>query len=458
MKPSHSAPLPDGVLVSWYGDDFTGAAAVMEVLTFAGLPAVLFLEPPTPQRLAAFAGYRGIGIAGVARAKSPAWMARNLPVCFAALAAIGAPIAHYKICSTLDSAPDIGSIGAAAELALPVLGGEWQPFLVAAPEIGRWQAFGNLFAAFEGEAHRLDRHPTMSRHPVTPMGEADVRRHLARQTRRPIGLVDLQALRSGAGDARLAAERASGAEIIAFDAVDEADLAEAGRLIWDHRGRKLFAIGSQGLEYALIAHFRRSGAIGAAPAPASAGPVARIAVVSGSCAPQTAAQIAHARTAGFAPIAIDAACAVDERTWQGALEAGFSAAMAALAAGTDPIVHTASGPDDPAVGAFRDAIAAAAADPAVVSERIGTGLGRLLDRISRAGNLRRVVIAGGDTSGFGTKMLGIHALTAQAPTVPGAALFKAHCDDPHRDGLEIALKGGQMGAPDYFSRIKAGGG
>ena len=46
--------LPDGLLVAWYGDDFTGSAAVMEVLTFAGLPSVLFLDLPTPEQLARF--------------------------------------------------------------------------------------------------------------------------------------------------------------------------------------------------------------------------------------------------------------------------------------------------------------------------------------------------------------------------------------------------------------------
>ena len=66
---------PDGLLLSFYGDDFTGSAAVMEVLSFAGLPAVLFLNVPTAEQLASFAGYRAIGVAGVARAKSPDWRA-----------------------------------------------------------------------------------------------------------------------------------------------------------------------------------------------------------------------------------------------------------------------------------------------------------------------------------------------------------------------------------------------
>jgi uncharacterized protein YgbK (DUF1537 family) len=448
--------LPAGPLVSWYGDDFTGAAAVMEVLTFGGVPSVLFLDLPTPERLAAFAGYRGIGIAGVARSKDPAWMDRRLPPVFETLAGLGAPIAQYKICSTLDSAPRVGSIGKAVDLALPRLGGAWHPFVVAAPAIGRWQCFGNLFAAFGGAVHRLDRHPTMSRHPVTPMHEADIRRHLAPQTDRAIGLVDLTDLRSSRGEAALERELAAGAEIVAFDAADEADLAAVGGLIWRNRGERLFAIGSQGLEYALLAHWQQAGLIAPPPPVPSAGAVDHVAVVSGSCAPQTAAQIAHALEHGFQPVPVDARSAVDPASWAGETGRAVEAALAAIGAGRDPLLFTARGPDDPAVAALNQAIAASGADPAAVNERIGTGLGTALKQVLHRAGLKRGIIAGGDTSGYGAGVLGIHALTALAPTVPGAALFQAHGDE--LAGLEIALKGGQMGAPDYFLRIKAGGG
>ena len=63
--------------------------------------------------------------------------------------------------------------------------GAWSPSIVGAPRLKRYQAFGNLFAAVDGVGHRLDRHPTMSRHPVTPMHEADLRLHLREQTGAP---------------------------------------------------------------------------------------------------------------------------------------------------------------------------------------------------------------------------------------------------------------------------------
>ncbi|HUA77145.1 MAG TPA: four-carbon acid sugar kinase family protein, partial [Acetobacteraceae bacterium] len=251
------APLPaNRPLIAWYGDDFTGAAAVMETLAFAGLPAVLFLDIPTPEQIRAFADCRAFGIAGIARAKSPAWMEHALPPIFHALARFDAAIAQYKVCSTFDSSPAIGSIGRAATLAAPILGGAWTPLLVASPAVGRYQAFGNLFARAGDSIHRLDRHPTMRRHPVTPMTESDVRLHLAQQTSAPISLVDLVAMKAGRGDAALAAALAAGAAIIALDVIDTETLREAGRLIWSHRGQRLFAIGSQGLEEALIAHWR----------------------------------------------------------------------------------------------------------------------------------------------------------------------------------------------------------
>lgn len=456
---SDTGILPDGLLVAWYGDDFTGSSATMEAMEFAGLPSVLFLGLPDAEMLARFSGYRGIGIAGVARARSPEWMKRELPSIFDRLAALAAPISHYKICSTLDSAPHVGSIGCAIDLAVPVLGSKWHPLVVAAPPIGRYQAFGNLFAAASGTVYRLDRHPTMSRHPVTPMAEADVRLHLSRQTERRMGLIDLSALRQPeTAERALDAALAEGTEIVALDVVTEQDLAAVGRLVWQRRGERLFAIGSQGLEYALIAHWREMGAIPPAQPAASAGAVERIVVVSGSCAPDTAAQIAWAGDHGFRPIRAKTVHAVDERAWANEIERLRRETLRAIGEGFDPLVFTAGGPDDRSIPELRDAIRASGGSEEDVNERIGAGLGNVLGQTLKAAGLKRGIIAGGDTSGYGTMALGIEALTALAPTVPGAALFKAHARNPALGDMEIALKGGQMGTPDYFQWIKAGGG
>jgi uncharacterized protein YgbK (DUF1537 family) len=134
-----------------------------------------------------------------------------------------------------------------------------------------------------------------------------------------------------------------------------------------------------------------------------------------------------------------------------------AAALAAVGRGRDPLVFPARGPDDPAVPGLHAALAAAGLAAEAANLRIGTALGRVLDRVIREAGLKRAVISGGDTSGHASRQLGIDALTALAPTIPGAAIFRAHGQGVH-DGLELALKGGQMGSPDYFGWVRDGGG
>lgn len=449
--------LPAGPLLCWYGDDFTGSSAVMEAMSAAGLPSVLFFDVPTPPQQARFADYRGIGMAGVARAQTPAWMRDNLPRFYRAMAESAAPVSLYKICSTLDSSPAVGSIGAALEAAPPYLDGEWIPFLTAAPAIGRYQLFGNLFARAHDTVYRLDRHPTMSRHPVTPMHEADVRVHLGKQTSIPIGLVDYVSLRSGRGAQALAAQLAAGKRIIALDAIDEDSLADAGALIWERRGKRIFAVGSQGVAYALAAYFRRAGMLSATPAAVSAAGPRQVAAVSGSCSPMTGAQIEWAGQHGFTLIRVDVCKAVDALSWKAELDRVGGLAAASLRRGANPLLFTASGADDAAIAAFRAAVAAAGLDLITANETVSKGLGHVLNTLVREGGVRRVAIAGGDTSSYATQALDIFAITLLAATIPGAALFKAYSNDPALDGLEIALKGGQMGAIDYFGQISSGG-
>ncbi len=173
-------PLPtDRPVLAWYGDDFTGAAAVMEVLTFAGLDAVLFLATPTPEDLARFPEARAIGLAGDARARPPDWMKRHLPGIFGALRATGAPLLHYKVCSTLDSAPHIGSIGCAADLAMGETG--WAPLAARRP---RDRPLAGLRQPLCPRRHR-DQPPRPSPHHVGPPGHADARERRAPPSRGP---------------------------------------------------------------------------------------------------------------------------------------------------------------------------------------------------------------------------------------------------------------------------------
>ena len=137
---------PSEPLVAWYADDFTGAAAVMEVLTFAGLPSMLFLEPPTAEQLARYPGLKGVGVASTARTQSAEWMKGELPGIFAQLEALKPALVHYKVCSTLDSSPQVGSIGCAIEIGAVQWAPAAVPVLIAAPKMRRYQSFGHLFA------------------------------------------------------------------------------------------------------------------------------------------------------------------------------------------------------------------------------------------------------------------------------------------------------------------------
>jgi uncharacterized protein YgbK (DUF1537 family) len=443
-------------ILAWYGDDYTGAAAVMEVLAFAGIETVLFLDLPDAEDLAAFPGARAIGIAGEARARGPDWMRRELPAVFAALRAIGAELALYKVCSTLDSAPDVGSIGCAIEVALGTFASPWVPVLVAAPAIGRWQAFGTLFARAGDGIHRLDRHPVMAHHPVTPMDEADVGRHLARQTDLPVAclmLPEIGGADRGAGALETCLRK--GARIVTLDCVSDDDLVRLGALMWEMRGPEAFVVGSQGVAYAIAAHLEATGRMAGNAGPVRTAPVDRIVVVSGSVSAVTAAQIGWAEAHGFGLVEIEPAAVTDPGRRAAEVDNAVAAGLTALQRGRSLVVHSARGPRDPRIARYRDALAGMGMSPDEGNRLIGETLGDVLARLVREGGIGRLVIAGGDTSGHAARKLGIRALTALAETVPGAALCTGHL----RSGgqIEIALKGGQMGTTDYFGRIRAGG-
>lgn len=447
---------PDGLLLAYYGDDFTGSTDAMEALAAAGVPTVLCLAPPTPALLQRFPETRCVGLAGASRGRSPQWMDHELPDAFASLAALGAPILQYKVCSTFDSSPAIGSIGRAIELGVRQMRGRWSPMVIGAPRLKRYQAFGHLFAAVDGVAHRLDRHPTMSRHPVTPMHEADLRLHLREQTARRIELIDLVQLRHGAGSARLARLAGDDAPTVLLDVLDDETLLEAGRLVWEERGDGLFSASSSGLQYALAAYWRSLGLLPREPSLPTAPAVPAIAAVSGSCSPVTAAQIRWARANGFATERLDLPRALDDAGREGEIERCVELAAVAVGRGTSVIVYSAEGPDDPTVTGFDTLAQAAGLGRHDAARRVGTTLAEVMRRLLDRVELRRIVVAGGDSSGEVAGALGIAALSVAAGLAPGAPLCRAWSASARRDGLEIVLKGGQIGPASFFGSVRAG--
>ncbi len=446
--------LPDGPLLAFYGDDFTGSTAVLEALAFNGLKTVLFFEEPDAAMLAKAGPVHAVGLAGLSRSKSPAWMDAHLPRAFASLKAVGAPLLHYKVCSTFDSAPETGSIGKAIDIGARLVPGKCVKVLTASPHIARWQAFGNLFAGIGGEVFRIDRHPVMMRHPVTPMHDGDLRRHLALQTPSLIGLIDLVDLKSGGAAQKLQRERDRGAKILLIDMVDDETLERAGELMWEGRGADPFVAGSQGVEYALIAHWRRQGLLPRMDGLPTLLSVDRIAVVSGSCSPVTAAQIAHAEKSGFHLVRVDPLLTLDACAWHSEIERSAAEALEGCRQGRDPLVYSALGPDDPSIARLDALCHAEGCNRKEISLRLGSGLGQILDRILAETGIGRAVVSGGDSSGQACLAMGLSAVTALAPVAPSAPLCLALSHKPHLDGLEIALKGGQMGEADFFSRAK----
>jgi len=445
------------LLLAFYGDDFTGSTDAMEALAVSGLRTVLFLSPPTPAFLQTkFPDLRCIGVAGTSRAMSPGEMDEQLEPVLRELWALGAPLTHYKVCSTFDSGPTVGSIGHVADMVRGRLApGATISVLAGAPPLRRYTVFGNHFAAAGDEIFRLDRHPTMSRHPVTPMHEADLRVHLGQQTQASIGLMSLPEL---AGDdasveARHAQKLERKPDLLLYDCADDASMRTVGRLISQQAQRaQHFAIGSSGVEYALGAHWRASGVIpaGRATFPAVT-PVPQLLVVSGSASPMTASQIQWAAQHGFECLRAPTEELCQPQRAESTARSLFERALVALSSGKSVVVYTAAGPDDPNIRSTRETLAAGSGNSAKL---LGSALGRIArDLLARAG-LRRVVVAGGDTSSYATQELGLYGLEMLTELTPGAPLCRGYSEDPRVDGLEIALKGGQMGRPDYFGMAR----
>lgn len=431
------APAPH---YAWYGDDFTGSTDVLDALGRAQVPSVLFLRRPRPEDLTHFAHCTAIGLAGESRSRPPEWMNENLPAAFEFLRSLQPRICHYKVCSTFDSAPHVGSIGRALEIGQDLFDTRTVPVVAAAPHLGRYLIFGNLFAAAHNEVFRIDRHPVMSCHPVTPMHEADLRLHLARQTARSIALLDLVALRTIDPRqvwSRIAEERTAA---LLVDGLDESDLLRTGRLLATAQDRPLFAVGSSGLTYSLLAQWREAGWIGPARDSPGAPRVDRILAISGSCSSVTEQQIQRAEADGFTVIEIH-----PDKLESGAdriLGEARAAATAGLRAGKSVLLTTARGRQDPL--------------PAARAQQLSLHLGRVLEDLIRETGVRRIAIAGGDTSSHAMQQLDVFALTWLAPLSPGAPLCRAHSADDALDGIELTLKGGQAGSEDFFERVRTG--
>ena len=400
----------------FYGDDFTGSTDAMESLALAGVRTVVFTSVPTPQQLAQYRDLGAFGVAGMTRSMPPEEMERTLRPALGALRDLGTPIVHYKVCSTFDSSPTVGSIGRVIDVGSEIFQREFVPVLVGAPALGRYCVFGNLFArcGAESEPYRLDRHPSMSRHPVTPMSEADLRVHLAKQTNKRIALFDIVQLMSHHPEAQFRRWVESGPPIVLIDLLHESQLATAGRLLASYASESspLFVVGSSGVESALVAHW------GASPAKvAPLQPAGPVLIVCGSCSPVAANQIDWAVKQGFKQFAMN-----DMKAAQ------------ALSDGRSAIIHTRG--------------------TSLPVHDIGRTLGQIVREVLETAKVPRVLVAGGDTSGSIARALDIDSLEMVAELTRGAPVCRARAPGSPADGLEFVFKGGQIGAVDLFTKLE----
>ncbi len=431
--------MPDPLRLAWFGDDFTGSSDTLATLAEAGWRAVLFLAPPTAAQRRRVGPLDALGVAGTARALAPGAMRAQIASVADAFEALRPAVTHYKCCSTYDSAPGTGNLAVGlralrrplhAPVAL-VLGGQ--------PSLGRLCVAGTLFASAGagGPLHRIDRHPTMSVHPVTPMHEADLRRHLQALGVDRIELLDVRRLDEdddAALDAAFAARIASRPEALLLDVARSAHLARIGRWLAAQAVQQpQLVLGASSVAQALVAAHGRGSTPTPAAVPAAAGPVF---LLVGSLSPVSAAQCDAASAAyEFQPIDPVALAAS-----QAAFEARVEACATALRAGRSVLARTA-------------AAAPGGLPPLQVAELCGRLLAAVLARVPA---VHRAGVAGGDTSGWAVQALQPWALRWAGTLAAGVPLLRLHADEARIEGLELMLKGGQMGPPDVFLRLRDG--
>lgn len=454
------------ILLAFYGDDFTGSTDALEFLARAGARTVLFLDHPTEAQLARYDGLDAVGVAGMTRTMGPADMAETLRDAFGVLGQLRPRHLHYKVCSTFDSSPEVGNIGTAISVGAEAFPNRLIPVLVGAPGLGRYSAFGNLFARMgigsEGAIYRLDRHPSMSRHPVTPAHESDLRVHLSRQIDRAMGLIDLTDLEKPIDEIqeKLDTEVMAGRDIIFFDVMHEHQMTTIGQVLdrQVHVDAPLFSVGSSGIEKALGDYWTDHKQLTTRiewEALSDCGPML---VLSGSCSPVTGDQISWALEHGFKEVVVDI-------TLTGDIESSISEyafkIKTFLHQGKSVILHTCKGPDDGRVRKTKRFFANnERMNEGSITTRIAKTFGKILGQAARLAlseqPVRRLVIAGGDTSGYVARELGIEAVEMIAPVYTGAPMCRAYAPGSPVDQLEVNLKGGQVGNESYFVAVQKG--
>jgi uncharacterized protein YgbK (DUF1537 family) len=409
------------MLLGCIADDFTGATDLANNLVREGMRVVQAIGVPTGP----IDGVDAVVVALKSRTCPVNDAVAQSLAAAAWLRAQGARQLYFKVCSTFDSTPQ-GNIGPVAEALIGFTGARVVPVTPAFPAAGRTVYQGHLFV---GDLLLSD--SPMRHHPLTPMTDASLVRVLQAQCRTErVGLVAHRDVAGGAPaiEARLEALAGQGVRFAVVDGVGDGDLRT---LAVAARDLPLVVAGS-GLAIGIPALHGLAPSAQAAALPPAGGAAA---VVSGSCSAATNAQVADFRASGGAVFAVDPL-----RIAAGDDVAAQALAFALPRLGDAPVlVHATAEPD--AVRAVQQQLGGERAGALVEST-----LARVTQGLVDAG-VRRLIVAGGETSGACVQALGLTRLRIGAQIDPGVPW----CHAPER-GLHLALKSGNFGSVDFFRR------
>lgn len=402
-------------------DDVTGATDLANNLVRAGMRVVQTIGVPVQP-------IDGVDAVVVALKSRTAPVAEAVAQSLAAarwLRAQGAAQLYFKVCSTFDSTP-LGNIGPVAQALLEETGERFALVTPAFPENGRTVFKGHLFV---GELLLSD--SPMRHHPLTPMTDANLVRVLQAQVHgAKVGLIDHRSVAGGvaAVQARFAALRADGVAFAIADAVTDDDL----RTLAAASQQLALVVAGSGLAIGIPALHGLAPSADAAQLPPAQGTRA---IVSGSCSAATQAQVADFQSRGGDAFAIDPlqlAAGVDQ--------AALALAWARPRLGRRPVlVYATAAPE--AVRAVQSQLGVEPAGALVEGALARVAVGLV------AAGVGQLLVAGGETSGACVQALGITQLRIGPQIDPGVPW--CHAPLP---GLHLALKSGNFGGVDFFSR------
>lgn len=418
-----------GPLIGCVADDSTGATDIALTLARGGMRTVQLIGVPSPDDVPRDAD--AVVVALKSRTNPAAEAVAQSLQSVRALRAAGARQFIFKYCSTFDST-DAGNIGPVAEALLAELGGAIATVCPAFPANGRTVYRGHLFVG-----DRLLSDSPMRDHPLTPMRDADLTRMLGCQTGLAIGLVCYETVAAGAEviRARLDALARAGVRLAVVDALTDAHLEALALASADLP----LLTGASGIALGLSANFRRQGLL---PDRSEAGGFSaragRAAILAGSCSARTREQVAKAVTAGIPALRLDSR----------ELAAGRQNAASALAWAADqpadrPILIYSS--VDPAEIAAVQAAFTRERAAALIEDTLATLARGLVDQ-----GTSRLIVAGGETSGAVVAGLGVRALDIGPEIDTGVPWTRVRAGTGASEGLALALKSGNFGAPDFF--------